>query len=301
MDIPFNTFSFNELINIITKNVVKLIDIFKLKLVYFKIITGKGMEFDRLRKYTESDDSSSIDWNATARTTIPYVKVFKEERMLDVVLAVDVSNTMMLGTTGLTKNEYASVVAGIIGYTALSSGDRLGALLFSDHVKRVIEPFSMMDDYYALIKHLTDAKNYGGVKNLNCIKKIMLQTYGPDTVLFIISDFIGANSIFFDNVHYFTNKFKAVFGVMIRDLRDYELPKGVGSMYLADPDSGRISLVHVDKVRKQFNESAKLEEKHIEVAFKKAGAFFIKIPTNKSFVNNFAKFIESVDFGTSFG
>ncbi len=290
---------FNSLIKIINKNVGKLLEIFKLKLVYFKIITGKGMEFDRLREYTESDDANSIDWNATARTTKPYVKIFKEERMLDVIIIVDTSNTMLLGTTPLTKNEYASVIAGIIGYTAVNAGDKLGAVLFSDNIKFILDPSNSLDNFYSMARILATPKYYGGPKSWEGLSKILLETFGPDTILFLISDFIKAGPKLYDDLQKYSNQFKAVFGIMVRDPRDEELPPGVGNMYLKDPDTGRIYLVNIDKVRGRYNELALREEQFVETIFKNAGANFFKIRTDENFIDAFIKFFNRIEMGIS--
>ena len=294
MQLQVNTLELHHLLDVINKNIAKLVETFKLKLVYLKIVTGKGMEFDRLREYTSSDDATSIDWNATARTTKPYVKVFKEERMLDVVIVLDVSNTMLLGTTALTKNEYASVVSGILAYTAINAGDKAGLIMFSDTIKSILEPSASMDDFYVMTKIMSEPKYYGGVKNWDALSKVLLKTYGPDTTVFILSDFMRTSPSMFDDLQKYRNKFKAVFGMMIRDPRDSELPEGIGDMYLADPDTGRIVRVNIDKVRDQYNLLAERQEAFIERLSQNAGAYFFKIHTNEDFVNTFIKFFSRV-------
>ena len=297
MQLQVNTLELNHLLDIINKNVAKLVETFKLKLVYLKIVTGKGMEFDRLREYTSSDDATGIDWNATARTTKPYVKVFKEERMLDVVIVLDTSNTMLLGTTALTKNEYSSVIAGILTYTAINAGDKAGMIMFSDSVKSIVEPSASMDNFYVTTKLMSNPKYYGGIKNWDSVAKILLKTFGPDTIVFLISDFMKTSPKMFDDLQKYSNKFKAVFGIMVRDPRDSELPEGVGTMYLADPDTGHIVLVDVDKVRDQYNLLAERQESFIERLFQNAGAYFFKVHTNENFVNAFIKFFNRISLG----
>ncbi len=297
MQLQVNTLKFHYLIDIINKNISKLMDTFKMKLVYLKIVTGKGMEFDRLREYTPSDDANSIDWNATARTTEAYVKIFKEERKLDTVIILDASNTMLLGTTPLTKNEYASVIAGILGYTAINAGDKAGLIMFSDDIKAVLEPSTSMDNFYSMTKIMSEPQHYGGVKNWDPIAKVLLKTFGPDTVVFILSDFMKTSPKMFNDLQKYTNKFKAVVGIMIRDPRDSELPEGVGNMYLADPDTGRIVLVDINKTREQYNMLAKRQEAFIKRLFQNAGAYFFKIHTNENFVDAFVKFFNRIDFG----
>ncbi|MCD4740197.1 DUF58 domain-containing protein [archaeon] len=295
VELPVNQFSFDDLVRRLDVDARTLIDIFGLKMIYLMLLTGKGLEFDRLREYTASEDATSIDWNATARMAKPYIKVFDEERMLDVILAVDVSNTMLLGTTEMVKTQYAALVAGVMAFVGVNSGDKVGLLLFSDKVTAFVEPSSTMDDYYTKIKIITDKKHYGGKKNWSCVPKAVLSSFGPDTVLFIISDFIGmGNKEFAGDLSKFTTKFKKVFGIMVRDPRDSYLPEGVGSVYLADPNTGEVNLVNVDSIREKYAEAALKEEMAVQKAFQNTGQEFFKIYTNEDFITAFTNYFELV-------
>ncbi|HDD46269.1 MAG TPA: DUF58 domain-containing protein [Candidatus Aenigmarchaeota archaeon] len=293
MDVNVSVLSFDTMLKEININVWKLIEIFRMNMLYYKIITGKGLEFDRLREYQDGDDSSQIDWNSTARALRPFVKVFKEERMLDVIIVFDVSNTMLLGTTRYTKNEYASIVSGILGYAALSSGDKLGLIMFSDSIKVMLDPSLSMDNFYTMLKMFADKKNYGGMRKWNMIPKTLLNTFGPDTVVFIISDFIGMGEDIFDDINKMVNRFNRVFGMMIRDPIDSYLPKGVGHVYFSDPNTGEIALVDADKIREEYNKKAEFEERMTEKNFTNAGAEFIKVYTNENFVDTFVDYFKS--------
>ncbi|MEF8880305.1 MAG: DUF58 domain-containing protein, partial [Candidatus Nanohaloarchaea archaeon] len=89
----------------------RLVEQLRFLLNYQDLVTGKGMEFERLRPYVAGDEASQIDWNALARTGDLYTQIYKEERMLDVLIIVDVSDSMTVGTTEILKNEYAAIVA----------------------------------------------------------------------------------------------------------------------------------------------------------------------------------------------
>ncbi len=105
---------------------------------------GTGMEFDEVREYAVGDDVRSIDWNVTARAGKPFVKVFREERELSVVLAVDVSGSMRFGAipgvSPRAKLALAAEAAAVVGVTALKNGDRLGLVSFTDRTEVHLPP-----------------------------------------------------------------------------------------------------------------------------------------------------------------
>src|SRR6185369_16442561 len=107
---------------------------------YHSVFKGRGMAFSEVRPYQAGDDIRSIDWNVTARTSSPHVKVFTEERELTVVLLVDVSASEEFGSRGTRKSEMAAEVAAQIAFSAIANNDRVGLLLFSDRVEKVIPP-----------------------------------------------------------------------------------------------------------------------------------------------------------------
>ncbi len=289
------TIPFNELMKVIALNTGKLTRVIKLKFVYLQLITGKGLEFEKLREYTPQDDARFIDWKATARIGKPFVKVFREERMLDVIFVVDVSNTMLLGTTHYLKNEYASIFVGIVGNAALEAGDLVGLLLFSDKEKLFSGPTGSADEFYGMLKALTEPKYYGGAKNFGSLPRLLLGLR-DESAVFLVSDFIGTygDAIFRELVEEICNKFNRVFGVMIRDPVDSKLPKGVGSIYLADPVTGELRVVNVDKIRKEYELKAKREESWVEKVFKNSGGEFFKAYTNEDFTDMFVRYLEGM-------
>ncbi len=284
---------FKELLRAIAANTEEISRIMKMKFIYLTLITGRGLEFEKLREYTPQDDARLIDWKATARLAKPFVKVYKEERMLDVIVLLDVSNTMLLGTTEYLKNEYALIVAGILANAALMAGDLVGILAFSDARKLFYPPSGREDQLYIALKMLTQERYYGGRKDWRVLINL-LPVLRKETVLIVISDFIGTlNDPFFQEfVSFAAERVMRVIGFMVRDPVDSRLPKGVGKMVLRDPVTGEIMLVDVDKIREKYEAEAAREEKFVEEKFRAANAPFIKTYTNKSFVQTFVKVLE---------
>ncbi len=101
---------------------------------------GRGLEFEGIRQYTRGDDYRSIDWKVTARMNRPFVKVYREERELVVMLVIDVSASSAFGSLGQNKRELAAEFCATIAFSAVSSGDSVGLLMFSDGVEKFIPP-----------------------------------------------------------------------------------------------------------------------------------------------------------------
>src|SRR6187401_1825793 len=111
---------------------------------YHSVFKGRGMNFDEVREYQPGDEVRTIDWNVTARhgevRGDAYVKKFTEERELTVMLIVDVSASGEFGSVNLSKRELAAEVACLFAFSAIRNNDKVGLILFSDHVELFIAP-----------------------------------------------------------------------------------------------------------------------------------------------------------------
>ena len=99
---------------------------------YHSVFKGRGMTFSEVREYHSGEDIRLIDWNVTARTGIPFIKIFEEERELTVNILVDVSKSGNFGSGKHLKNEYATHIAAVLGFSAIKNNDKVGLILFSD-------------------------------------------------------------------------------------------------------------------------------------------------------------------------
>src|SRR5580658_7721615 len=107
---------------------------------YRSVFKGRGMNFEEVREYAPGDEVRAIDWNVTARMGHPYIKKFTEERELTVMLIVDVSASGSYGSIHLSKRELAAEVACLLAFSAIRNNDKVGLILFSDHVELYIPP-----------------------------------------------------------------------------------------------------------------------------------------------------------------
>ena len=104
---------------------------------YHSTFKGRGMTFSEVREYNPGDDTRLIDWNVTARTGSPFVKVFEEERELTVFLLVDISASGEFGS-GRQKKDFSTEIASVLGFSAIKNNDKVGLILFSNSVEKYI-------------------------------------------------------------------------------------------------------------------------------------------------------------------
>ncbi|NOR84748.1 DUF58 domain-containing protein [archaeon] len=279
-------------------NVKKLIDIFRFVLKYKIIFKGQGVEFAGIRQYTESDDAKMIDWKVSARMSTSgkidklYVKIYEEERDLDVMVLLDTSSSMLFGSQDKLKHEYAAILAATIIYAATETGDNAGLAMFNEKVHKFIPPSKESIQYYRVLETLVNKKNYGGSKNLKNAIKYATKIGRGRTMLFIISDFISCGDDWDDALKSAAAKFDGVLGIMLRDIRDSYLPEGAGHFRLSDPFSEHISETNLDKIKHKFETLAAKQEKDVELTFHKSKAGFIKYYTKDPFIKSLMNWFE---------
>jgi len=164
---------------------------------YKTVIPGRGMDFHEARKYVIGESIRHIDWNMTARLGEPYVKIYNEERMREVFIALDVSSSMYAGWQSRTKIEFAAELAATVACAAILSKDRLGYILFDDSKIEVAEPgmgkkhlFRVLKKFYGLT--LNESKKKSGTDIRAAIHAIQ-KFRGRKFIVFIISDFLDRN------------------------------------------------------------------------------------------------------------
>ena len=282
--IPVQMYEFGELMQETITASTKLIDYFRMNLIYYQLISGKGLEFDRVKQYFPGDDPRRMDWGIFAKTGDLFIRAFKEERHFDIIFVVDVSDTMLLGTTDKAKNQYAAIVAGALGYAAVSADDQIAVVLVSDEHSVAIDPTG---DFFSAMQVLADVKNYGGKKDWSKMITALLGNYASDAIVFIISDFIDTNPEEFLPI--IASEFTKVYGVMIQDPIDVTLPDGVGKMYLKDTRGSYTSLTDFDRVRNDYEVLSRHHVDNIKGKFHEYGGLFFQITTDDDFATAFVK------------
>ena len=157
---------------------------------YHSVFKGRGMDFEEVREYVPGDEVRAIDWNVTARTGRPFIKKFREERELTIVLLVDLSASEHFGSLTQSKRELAAEVASVLAFAAVRNNDKVGLILFTDEVEQYVPPRKGRSHVLRVVREILffDAKRRGTdvVKALEYANQVLKRR----AVVFLLSDFL---------------------------------------------------------------------------------------------------------------
>ncbi len=197
---------------------------------------GRGIEFEEVRPYQVGDDVRAIDWNVTARSDQPFVKVFREERELAVTLLVDLSGSQNLGTTTQTKRELVAELGAILAMSAIKNNDKVGLTLFTDGIEKAIPPRKGSRHVLRLIRELLYCQPIGTGTDLRRALEHLNRTAKRRSVVFIISDFQDGD---YEQTLRVARRKHDIIPIVIGDPRESEMPN-VGLVRLQDAETGEV-------------------------------------------------------------
>ncbi len=208
---------------------------------YHSAFHGRGIEFSQVREYMPGDDIRTIDWNVTARSGVPHVKEFIEERDLTVIIAVDVSGSMAFGSVDWRKCDLAAELAAVFAFSAVENSDRAGLLLFSDSVRTFIPPRRGRTHAQVIVTAAVDAAMRGerGRADLELAVRFLERTAGKRAVILVLSDFLD---LAFERPLQRLNQRHDVITIPIFDPREERVPGGALAR-LVDLESNESRLV----------------------------------------------------------
>ncbi len=211
---------------------------------YRSAIRGQGMEFEEVRAYVPGDDVRHIDWNVTARTGEPFVKVYREERQVTVLLVVDVSGSTRVGTGGrdgrTDRRLQIARVAGGLALAGIRNQDRIGLLTFTDRVERYLTPRRTRGHAWAVIQHVYEASSGSRGTDLAEALRFALRVQRRRAVVVVVSDFLDPGP--WDRALGAAARRHKVHAIAVHDPIDDGLP-ALGLVELVDAETGRTRLV----------------------------------------------------------
>ena len=160
---------------------------------YHSTFKGQGMEFEEVREYCPGDDIRLIDWNVTARTGMPYVKKFKEERELTVILLVDASSSGRFGTYEKYKEELAAELCALLAFSAIKNNDKVGLIIFTDTIEKYIPPQKGKPHVLRLIREILYFTPEHTKTDIAGALEFFTKVTKRKSVVFLISDFLSDN------------------------------------------------------------------------------------------------------------
>ncbi len=257
---------------------------------YHSAFKGRGMSFSEVRDYQYGDDVRNIDWNVTARTGTPHVKIFEEERELTVMLLIDMSPSSYFGTVNQLKNEIITEICAVLAFSAINNNDKVGVAFFANEVELFIPPKKGKQHILRIIRELINFEAKGKGTEIEATLEYFNNLVKKRSICFIISDFL---SMGYESPLRIAARRHDVIGVNVIDPREESLPD-VGLIRAQDAESGEIRWVDTSS-RRLREEYAQWHQQHLDYfarTFKKSGAAVVNIRTNESYVDALHQFFQ---------
>lgn len=257
---------------------------------YHSVFKGRGMEFDEVREYVPGDDIRAIDWNVTARTGVPHIKKFVEEREMTVMLLVDISSSNDFGSASQLKRDLAAEVAAMLAFSATRNNDRIGLILFSDQVEKYIPPRKgttahVLRMIREILYHIPQSRKTDARPALDFLN----HTTTRKAVIFLISDFIFPENA--EKPLKITARRHDLIAIAIADRHERMWPKA-GLIEWRDPESGGRILVDTSStaVRSVLLLTQEQQRETLQRTLRRAGIDTIELFTGEPYDKAFMKF-----------
>ncbi|MFG0266282.1 MAG: DUF58 domain-containing protein [Rhodopirellula sp. JB055] len=228
---------------------------------------GRGIEFEEVRPYQVGDDVRTIDWNVTARQDAPFVKLFREERELAVMLIVDCSASLDFGTQTQTKRELVTELGATLAMSAIKNNDRVGLTLFSEQVEKSLPPRQGSRHVLRLIRELLTHPASGTGTDVGSALEHLQRTAKRRTVVFLISDFQSKD---YEKSLRVAARKHDIIPVVVTDEREMKMP-AVGLVPLRDNETGSVRWVDTSsrKHRQQYELLVQVQAERRDALFRR--------------------------------
>ncbi|MCH2448683.1 MAG: DUF58 domain-containing protein [Gracilimonas sp.] len=257
---------------------------------YQSAFKGRGMEFTEVRAYTYGDDIRQIDWNVTARTGDPFIKIFEEEREQTLMLCIDISQSGTFGSQNQSKMDLAIELCAVLAFSAIKNSDKVGLVLFSDHIEKVVPPKKGRTHVLRLIRELFTTKPTGTGTDIADALSYINRLLDRRAIVVLASDFRDED---FDKQLRITNQKHDLVSIIISDHLEGELPD-IGLVTLRDAETGAEKIVDTSssKVRKAYKIKRMEQKAYIHDMMLKMKIDAVEVQTNQSYVKPLMNFFQ---------
>ena len=257
---------------------------------YHSAFKGRGMSFSEVRAYQYGDDVRNIDWNVTARTGDPFIKIFEEERELTVMLLIDVSKSSAFGTVNQFKQGVITEIAAVLSFSAIQNNDKVGVVFFSDKVEKFIPPKKGKSHILRIIRDLLDFEPTSSGTDIGVALKYFNNVVKKRSTAFVISDFMAQG---YEDPLRIAARRHDLSGIQIYDPAEKELPN-VGLIRATDAETGEEGWIDTSsqRVRETYAAWFKENENYFKQNFNRSGADTVSISNNESYVNALLRFFK---------
>ena len=258
---------------------------------YHSVFKGRGMDFDEVREYQPGDEVRRIDWNVTARTGVPHIKKYIEEREMTVMVLVDASASSVTGSVELSKRELAAELAAVLAFSAIRNNDKVGALLFTDGAEKYIRPGKGRMHVLRMISEVLTYSPASRGTNLTKALHHINRALNRRAVIFVISDFMDRG---YERALKVTSRKHDLIAVPIVDPTERELPD-LGWITFEDAETGEVMELNTGsaKARKAFATAAGERIARLRQLFRRSGLDTIEAQTDQPYLRSMMQFFEN--------
>ncbi len=255
---------------------------------YQSSFKGKGMDFDEVREYHEGDDVRHIDWNVTARMDYPHLKVFKEERELTVNIVVDLSSSGEIGSGERSKRDMAAEIAAVLAFSAIRNNDRVGLILYTDHVEKHVAPGKGQSHVLRVVRDILFHQPTGSGTDTSAALRYLNQVTPRTSIVFLISDFLEEGT---ERALKITARKHDLIAIHVRDPIEERIP-AAGKITFEDAETGKLVEFNsrVPRFRKRYEEAFARHMENIRDFFRRIGIDLIEVRTDRPYERDLENF-----------
>jgi len=270
---------------------------------YLSHFKGRGMDFEELREYIPGDEVRDIDWNVTYRMGRPFVKRYREERELAMVLAVDISASSAFGSLRRSKREFASEVAGTLAISATRSSDKVALLLFTDQVELFLPPRKGRRHILRIVREMLSFEPKHRGTNIPAALAFLNRVLHRRSIVFLLTDFLHSFGAAVDLTQPrrdtlqelgLTNARHDLVCIHLHDPRESTL-RSAGLLTIEDAETGELLEVDSSRapVREKFARTNAERLAELDRGFRRAGVDTLSFSTAEPFAQTLQRFFET--------
>jgi uncharacterized protein (DUF58 family) len=255
---------------------------------YHSVFKGRGMEFSEVRLYQPGDEIRTIDWNVTARTGVPHVKRYSEERELTVMLMVDASASTVFGSVRQTKSALAAELGALLAYSAITNNDKVGLVMFTDRIELALPPRKGSHHVLRVIREVLSPKPAGRGTNISAALEHLTRVTKRRCVVFLVSDFLDPDC---RRALRMARRRHDLIAVVLEDPRESALPD-VGLVELEEAETGERYVVDTGsrRVREEFARRSAAARTERDRLLRAADVDTIVVPTDRPYAEVLLRF-----------
>jgi len=266
---------------------------------YHSVFKGRGMDFDEVREYVPGDEIRSIDWNVTARTGRPFVKKYREERELTILLLVDLSASGHFGSTAQSKRERAAEVASVLAFSAIRNNDKVGLILFTDEIEQYLPPKKGRRHVLRVVREILFFTPRRRGTDLVQALRFAHRVVRRHAIAFLLSDFLVPGEALgrgeeLRRALQLVHRRHDLVALRVGDRRESELPR-IPRVTLEDAETGEQLEIDTgdENVRQRFAEQADARRRALRQLFGATGIDALDIDTQDPYLAPLRRFFRT--------